>query len=57
MYRVVDYTGYPSTPTAATSFMIIASISTDFGATFIPIDTIDADNHTASLDYVEKSYS
>jgi len=56
-YRVVDYTGYPATATAASSFKIMISVSTNFGGSFTPFDSIGAHNHTAVSDYVEKSYN
>ncbi|MBZ0242276.1 MAG: hypothetical protein K8F24_03590, partial [Bacteroidales bacterium] len=50
-YRVVNWSGYPSTPTPAANVAFTVFLSTDYGATFIPIYAYDPTTHVESLDY------
>lgn len=52
-YRAVNFTGYPGTPTPATSFAFTVFVSTDFGASFEPIWVYDPDAHNVSTNYAE----
>ena len=56
-YRVVNYTGYPATPTPDSLVKIYIKASTDFGATFTIVDSISKPNHTASLNYANRIYN
>ncbi len=49
-YRVVDWSGYPSTATPAGNFEATVYITTDFGASFEELYVIH-ENHVESLDY------
>lgn len=52
-YRAVNYTGYATNPVATpgTFFTFTVSVSTDFGTTFVPVLTVNADNHVESTSY------
>ncbi|MDD4372439.1 MAG: choice-of-anchor J domain-containing protein [Bacteroidales bacterium] len=50
-YRIVDYSGYPSTPTPAANVDFGVYMSTDFGNSFLPLWVFDPLTHVESLDY------
>jgi len=52
-YRIVDYSGYPSNATAlGASDKIELQVSTDGGANFTTVHTIDQSNHVAASEFV-----
>ncbi len=58
-YRLVDWSGYPTTATPNTSDWgnVKVQISTDCGATFTDLEVINNTNHVSSLSWVTKQYS
>jgi hypothetical protein len=52
-YRVVNWSGYPGTPTPAASVTFTVFVSTDFGATFNPIWVYNSAQHVVSTNYAE----
>ncbi len=51
MYRIVDWSEYPETPTPAENALLEFYVSTDLGETFELVHTIDENNHTVTTDY------
>ncbi len=52
-YRIVNFPGYPSTPTPAGNAQFTVFASVDFGNTFFAIWQYDPDEHDESLDYTQ----
>lgn len=51
MYRIVNWSGYPGTPTPDNHALLEFYASTDFGETFNLVHTIHGSNHTVTTDY------
>ena len=59
-YRIVDWSGYPSTATSTVDLALDSLgiyISTDCGTTFTLLGSIDASNHIPSTSFTTKSYN
>lgn len=54
-YRVVEYTGYPGTPTPAEEFAFGVFVSTDYGQNYDLVYVSDSNDHVETLDYAEVS--
>jgi hypothetical protein len=57
-YRMVNSSGYPSTPTdIGIQDSVVISISADYDITFTTIGSINSSNHIPSLEFTSKSFS
>lgn len=54
-YRVVNWSGYPGTPTPSENFAFTIYVSTDLASTFEAVYTYDPAEHTETTDYAEIS--
>jgi len=50
-YRIVDWDGYPSTPTTITNDVFDIQVSTDGGENFTTVYTINSANHVTSVNF------